>query len=262
MPASPFTSSDHPTDDSTLATNDLIIKLHTPPVTSTILSKTSVTSETDTHSAQSSSPVDCKSPESQAHEHSSQREIDSSSKFTPSPSSPKSINDDTRTVSPTHPTVLSPGKEQLTTATSMHSSSSSSSSQVDDHSKLNDLKDDPLDLSERDEKKVKDPSNLRDEMKSHIETAVHASGLSAAVLASTPPDSTVTHCAGRVLHSSATSVPENKVKQIEQLQRFLTTLQSFASDLSPEIGHAIRSLVIALSVSEVLTFSFAAQAEL
>lgn len=38
-------------------------------------------------------------------------------------------------------------------------------------------------------------------------------------------------------------------RQLSKLKRFLTTLQQFGSDISPEIGESVRSLVLALVVS-------------
>ena len=37
-------------------------------------------------------------------------------------------------------------------------------------------------------------------------------------------------------------------KQLSKLKRFLTTLQQFASDISPEIGDRVRNLVLSLVV--------------
>jgi hypothetical protein len=45
------------------------------------------------------------------------------------------------------------------------------------------------------------------------------------------------------VHSAATGA-----KQLSKLKRFLTTLQQFASDISPEIGDRVRSLVLSLVV--------------
>lgn len=99
-------------------------------------------------------------------------------------------------------------------------------------------------------------SNIND-IKNPVETAAPSSPsppVAAVLLSSSnsiPPESTVTQA---IRSSTATvttevSVTNNIIKQIQQLQRFLTTLQSFASDLSPEIGHGVRSLLIALCVS-------------
>lgn len=38
-------------------------------------------------------------------------------------------------------------------------------------------------------------------------------------------------------------------RQLSKLKRFLTTLQQFGNDISPEIGDSVRSLVLALVVS-------------
>jgi hypothetical protein len=40
------------------------------------------------------------------------------------------------------------------------------------------------------------------------------------------------------------------VKQLSKLKRFLTTLQQFALDISPEIGDIVRNLVLNLVVSK------------
>ena len=37
-------------------------------------------------------------------------------------------------------------------------------------------------------------------------------------------------------------------KQLSKLKRFLTTLQQFASDISPEIGDSVKNLVLSLVV--------------
>ncbi len=43
--------------------------------------------------------------------------------------------------------------------------------------------------------------------------------------------------------------PSNNSKQLSKLKRFLTTLQQFAADISPEIGDHVRNLVLSLVVS-------------
>ena len=111
-----------------------------------------------------------------------------------------------------------------------------------------------------DQQDNKDFVNNINDIKSQIETAAPSSPsltpVAAVLLSSNsiPPESTVT----QGIRSSTTtistpnieaSLSNNKVKQIQQLQRFLGTLQSFACDLSPEIGHAVRSLIITLCVS-------------
>jgi len=40
-------------------------------------------------------------------------------------------------------------------------------------------------------------------------------------------------------------------RQLSKLKRFLTTLQQFGNDISPEIGDSVRSLVLALVVSSI-----------
>ena len=45
-------------------------------------------------------------------------------------------------------------------------------------------------------------------------------------------------------------------KQLSKLKRFLTTLQQFASDISPEIGDRVRSLVLNLVVCIYLNLIF------
>lgn len=42
-------------------------------------------------------------------------------------------------------------------------------------------------------------------------------------------------------------------RQLSKLKRFLTTLQQFGNDISPEIGDSVRSLVLALVVSPLLS---------
>lgn len=44
--------------------------------------------------------------------------------------------------------------------------------------------------------------------------------------------------------------PACGARQLSKLKRFLTTLQQFGSDISPEIGERVRTLVLALVVSE------------
>lgn len=45
------------------------------------------------------------------------------------------------------------------------------------------------------------------------------------------------------------STPANYgAKHLSKLKRFLTTLQQFASDISPEIGDVVRNLVLSLVV--------------
>ena len=43
--------------------------------------------------------------------------------------------------------------------------------------------------------------------------------------------------------------PACGARQLSKLKRFLTTLQQFGSDISPEIGERVRSLVLGLVVS-------------
>ena len=45
--------------------------------------------------------------------------------------------------------------------------------------------------------------------------------------------------------------PACGARQLSKLKRFLTTLQQFGSDISPEIGERVRSLVLGLVVSIV-----------
>lgn len=42
-------------------------------------------------------------------------------------------------------------------------------------------------------------------------------------------------------------------RQLSKLKRFLTTLQQFGNDISPEIGEKVRTLVLALVVSTSLS---------
>ncbi len=44
--------------------------------------------------------------------------------------------------------------------------------------------------------------------------------------------------------------PTCGARQLSKLKRFLTTLQQFGSDISPEIGERVRSLIVSLVVSE------------
>lgn len=46
--------------------------------------------------------------------------------------------------------------------------------------------------------------------------------------------------------------PACGARQLNKLKRFLTTLQQFGSDISPEIGERVRSLVLGLVVSIIL----------
>jgi runt-related transcription factor 1 len=46
--------------------------------------------------------------------------------------------------------------------------------------------------------------------------------------------------------------PACGARQLSKLKRFLTTLQQFGSDISPEIGERVRSLVLGLVVSKTL----------
>lgn len=46
--------------------------------------------------------------------------------------------------------------------------------------------------------------------------------------------------------------PACGARQLSKLKRFLTTLQQFGSDISPEIGERVRTLVLALVVSKIL----------
>ena len=44
--------------------------------------------------------------------------------------------------------------------------------------------------------------------------------------------------------------PTCGARQLSKLKRFLTTLQQFGSDISPEIGERVRSLIVSLVVSK------------
>ena len=46
--------------------------------------------------------------------------------------------------------------------------------------------------------------------------------------------------------------PACGARQLSKLKRFLTTLQQFGSDISPEIGERVRSLVLGLVVSNLV----------
>lgn len=43
-------------------------------------------------------------------------------------------------------------------------------------------------------------------------------------------------------------------RQLSKLKRFLTTLQQFGNDISPEIGDSVRSLVLALVVNSMMAY--------
>lgn len=45
--------------------------------------------------------------------------------------------------------------------------------------------------------------------------------------------------------------PACGARQLSKLKRFLTTLQQFGNDISPEIGERVRTLVLGLVVSEL-----------
>ena len=49
--------------------------------------------------------------------------------------------------------------------------------------------------------------------------------------------------------------PACGARQLSKLKRFLTTLQQFGSDISPEIGERVRGLVLNLVVSSIAHFS-------
>src|SRR6218665_1906685 len=49
--------------------------------------------------------------------------------------------------------------------------------------------------------------------------------------------------------------PACGARQLSKLKRFLTTLQQFGMDISPEIGEHVRSLVLALVVSRTVAWS-------
>ena len=49
---------------------------------------------------------------------------------------------------------------------------------------------------------------------------------------------------------SGTTVSTNGAKQLSKLKRFLTTLQQFASDISPEINERVKSLILNLIVNK------------
>lgn len=150
-----------------------------------------------------------------------------------------------------------------TSSSSNHPTSTSSiclSSQANtsDMTHITNISDD--DLTDQQDK---DFVNNINDIKKQVETAAPSSPTASPVAAvllssnSLAPESTVSQgigsspaaVAGGFTFSDFLSASNNKIKQIQQLQRFLSTLQSFACDLSPEIGHAVRSLIIALAVS-------------
>ena len=47
--------------------------------------------------------------------------------------------------------------------------------------------------------------------------------------------------------------PTCGARQLSKLKRFLTTLQQFGSDISPEIGERVRGLIVSLVVSYIVT---------
>ena len=49
--------------------------------------------------------------------------------------------------------------------------------------------------------------------------------------------------------TSLTNASTNGAKQLNKLKRFLTTLQQFASDISPEINERVKHLILNLIVS-------------
>lgn len=49
--------------------------------------------------------------------------------------------------------------------------------------------------------------------------------------------------------------PACGARQLSKLKRFLTTLQQFGNDISPEIGERVRTLVLGLVVSGSVSFS-------
>lgn len=51
--------------------------------------------------------------------------------------------------------------------------------------------------------------------------------------------------------SSQQLPPACGARQLSKLKRFLTTLQQFGSDISPEIGERVRALVLGLVVSDL-----------
>lgn len=54
------------------------------------------------------------------------------------------------------------------------------------------------------------------------------------------------------MSSSQQLPPACGARQLSKLKRFLTTLQQFGSDISPEIGERVRALVLGLVVSKAL----------
>ena len=52
--------------------------------------------------------------------------------------------------------------------------------------------------------------------------------------------------------SSQQLPPACGARQLSKLKRFLTTLQQFGSDISPEIGERVRALVLGLVVSHAM----------
>lgn len=68
-----------------------------------------------------------------------------------------------------------------------------------------------------------------------------------------PPPSAIPAVANR--SSISTPVSQNGAKQLSKLKRFLTTLQQFASDISPEINDRVKHLILNLIVSFFLGFN-------
>ena len=50
--------------------------------------------------------------------------------------------------------------------------------------------------------------------------------------------------------------PTCSSRQLSKLKRFLTTLQQFGSDISPEIGERVRALIVSLVVRTPFCFIF------
>lgn len=78
---------------------------------------------------------------------------------------------------------------------------------------------------------------------SHSPTAVHGTPCTPNGFSNGPATSSTASLSTQLLP------PACGARQLSKLKRFLTTLQQFGSDISPEIGERVRTLVLGLVVS-------------
>lgn len=78
---------------------------------------------------------------------------------------------------------------------------------------------------------------------SHSPTAIHGSPSTPNGFSNGPATSSTASLSTQHLP------PACGARQLSKLKRFLTTLQQFGSDISPEIGDRVRTLVLGLVVS-------------